>query len=234
MKPLYKYFPLFIALLVAAIVSTGVYGGFVVRSLFYDRITTGLENTAEMLRSLLLRDTQVDIDAFCKASGTEYTRVTIIDARGVVLGDSLAPPAEMGNHGTRPEVLEAFLGKIGSEIRYSDTLGRNMVYLALPSFEYNGNTIVLRTATAFSSLNEKLRGAYVQITLAGSVILVLLSALGFMFIRRTNDALHIIQNAVREYAKGNLAYRPKVYRPQALKQVADTISSLAGDLLARV
>ena len=53
MKPLYKYFPLFIALLVIAILGTGLYGGAVVRSLFFERIAVGLEDTASMLKSLL-------------------------------------------------------------------------------------------------------------------------------------------------------------------------------------
>ncbi len=234
MKPLYKYFPLFVVILVVAIVSTGIYGGFIVRSLYYERITENLKNTAHILKSLFLDHAHEDIDAFCKTSGTEYTRVTIVDSQGVVLGDSRAIPATMENHRTRPEIEAAFRGRTGNAIRYSDTLGRNMVYLALPSFDFQGETIVLRTATPFSDLSENLRNAYTQITIAGAVILVLLSALGFMFMRRTNDALYIIRSAVQEYAKGNLEYRPKVSRPAALKRVADTISSLAADLLDRV
>jgi two-component system phosphate regulon sensor histidine kinase PhoR len=130
--------------------------------------------------------------------------------------------------------MEGYRGRTGSSIRYSDTLERNMVYLALPAFDFDGESVVLRTATPFRTLSSELRDAYVRISIAGSVILVLLTALGYVLIRRVNDALHVIRNAVHEYAAGNLAYRPFVSRPPALRQIAEIISNLAGDLSARV
>ncbi len=234
MKPLYKYFPLFVALLVLAIVSMGIYGGFILRSLFYESIVVALEDRAEMLKKLLILDTYEDIDTFCKAAGTDFTRITVVDAMGVVLGDSLALPGTMDNHATRPEIIAAYQGKTGSSIRYSDTLKHYMFYLALPAFDFNGSKIALRTATPFRTLSDELRAAYVRILIVSVVILVLITALGLILMRRVNGALHMIQTAVREYAAGNLTYRLKVYRPPALKQVADTISKLAGDLSDRV
>lgn len=234
MKPLYKYYPVFVFLLIVAILSTALYGGFVVRSLFNDRIISGLTDTAELLKNLILLESRENIDRFCKTAGTAYTRITVIDSDGVVLGDSVADPSEMENHGTRPEIKVAYLDGTGSSVRYSDTLMRNMVYVALPEFDFAGRKIVLRTATPLRSLSDELRGAYVRIAVVGSVILVLVSFLGFVLIRRVNDALHIIRNAVREYAAGNLQFRSSVIRPPALKEVADTISDLAGDLRAQV
>jgi len=232
-KPLYKYFPLFIALLVIAILGTGLYGGAVVRSLFFERIAVGLEDTASMLKSLLEEESPENFDSFCKTAGTEFSRVTIVDEDGIVLGDSIAVPAEMDNHGNRPEIMRAYLGTLGSSIRHSDTLKRNMVYLALPAFEINNQTVVLRTATSLGSIKGELRSAYTKIAVVSVVILVLVSLLGIILISRVNGALQIIQHAVLEYSKGNLSFRPHVQRPPELKQVADTISQLAGDLLSR-
>ena len=234
MKPLYKYFPVFVFLLIVAILSTGLYGGFVVRSLFIQRITAGLEDTAEMLKNLILLENRGNIDEFCKTAGTRYSRITVIADDGGVLGDSIARPEEMENHGGRPEIKVAFLGAAGNSVRYSDTLKRTMVYIALPAFDFFGSPIVLRTATPFSSLNDELKTAYVRIAVVGSIILVLVSFLGIVLTRKANEALQIIRTAVREYASGNLQYRPSIYRPPALKEVADTISDLAGDLQSQV
>lgn len=234
MKPLYKYFPLFVAILVLAIVSIGIYGGTVVRSIFFERITADLENGAELLKNIVQQQSYSDIDSFCNNAGTEHVRITVVDANGIVLGDSQANPEQLDNHGNRPEIVEAYRGRTGISIRYSSTLNRNLVYLALPPFRLGGEQIVLRTATPFRSLRLDLEGAYTRIGLAGAVILILLTMLGFLSIRRVNDSLHIIHNAVQEYAKGNLTFRPMVRRPPALKEVANTISNLADDLHTRI
>ena len=59
-------------------------------------------------------------------------RITIINKDGVVLGDSEEDPATMDNHADRPEVIEALSQGTGSSIRYSATLGYNMMYVAVP------------------------------------------------------------------------------------------------------
>ena len=233
MKPLYKYFPLFAALLILAILSTGIYGATVVRTLLYERIISGLEDTAFMMKNLLLEKPPEDLDLFCKTAGTGHSRITVIDENGIVIGDSIANTASMDNHGDRPEIKRAYLGATGSSIRYSDTLKRDMVYVAVPSFDLLNTRIVLRTATPLRPLSGKLQAAYTKIAVAGALILCLISLLGIILTRRVNGALQIISNAVAEYAKGNLAYRPRVYRPAALKEVADTISGLAADLSDR-
>ena len=219
--------------MVLAILSTAFYGATVVRSLLYERITAGLEDTASMLKNTLVETAPADLDRFSKTVGTPYTRVTIIDDDGIVLGDSESEPAMMDNHGTRPEIKLAYLDSVGSSIRYSDTLKRNMVYLALPAFSFLDKIIVLRTATPLRSLSSDLKGAYTSISIAGVVVLFLVSLLGYLLTDRINGALQIIRHTVSEYSKGNLSYRPHVYRPPELKRVADTISSLAEDLLAQ-
>ena len=231
MRPLYRYLPVFIALLVLAILSTGFYGATIVRSLFYERIVVDLEDTALIVKNLLVAESPEDIDKFCKTAGTGQSRITVVDADGIVLGDSIADPTLMDNHGTRPEIARAYLGVTEYSIRFSDTLERDMVYLALPSFELSGKTVVLRTATALRALSGELRGAYTRISIVGAIILVLVSLLGIALTSRINGALRIIRNAVEEYAKGNFSFKPHVLRPPELRKVADTISDLAGGLL---
>src|SRR5207302_1613171 len=62
-------------------------------------------------------------------------RVTLIAADGKVVGDSaetLEGLAAMENHGSRPEVIAARQGGIGTARRHSDTLGIDMLYVAVP------------------------------------------------------------------------------------------------------
>ncbi len=60
----------------------------------------------------------------------EDMRVTVIDSGGSVLFDSQAGNT-LGNHGDRPEVIEAEAGGSGYAVRHSDTLDRDMYYYAV-------------------------------------------------------------------------------------------------------
>ena len=233
MKLLYRYYPLYIVLLALAITGNVIYGAFAIRSMFYRRIRADLEDTAYILKSTMLIEEPADLDAYCKAVGTDSTRITIIERSGVVLGDSLATPSEMENHGGRPEIKVAYLGAVGTSVRYSDTLERNMVYLALPSFDLSGIEIVLRVASPFRLLRSDVRSAQRRIVIVGLVLLILVTFVGVLSTRRLRRALDQINRAVKEYARGNLSFHPIVYRPTALRAVAETVSNLASNLLSR-
>jgi len=84
-------------------------------------------------------------------------RVTVIDKDGVVIGDSDKDPKVMENHANRPEVKDAIFKGIGEGIRYSTTLNKDMLYVAVPIEDDAGKTVaVVRTALPLSSLEETL------------------------------------------------------------------------------
>lgn len=96
-----------------------------------------------------------DISALIReSSGRTDLRFTLIDADGLVLADSHRSPSEMDLHGTRPEVLDAKASGEGSSIRFSDTLGLDMVYGALRIEGPNRESIYLRCAKPLEELHE--------------------------------------------------------------------------------
>jgi two-component system phosphate regulon sensor histidine kinase PhoR len=98
-------------------------------SFFTETVETSLMNYARLV-DLSSRDEirkQVkNISAISKA------RVTLMDENGTVLADSERNPAEMENHLNRPEIQEARFKGQGSTIRYSRTIGMDMLYVAFP------------------------------------------------------------------------------------------------------
>ena len=60
-----------------------------------------------------------------------HERITLIDARGVVLADSEEDPSRMENHSLRPEVAAAIRGDRGFLAPLS-TVRRWTVYVAVP------------------------------------------------------------------------------------------------------
>ncbi len=79
------------------------------------------------------------------------TRITVIQRDGTVIADSEKNPKEMENHRTRVEVIAAFNGIPGHSVRYSETLGREMLYTAVPVTIGDSITAVVRTSLFFDS-----------------------------------------------------------------------------------
>lgn len=57
-------------------------------------------------------------------------RVTLIAADGTVIGESEYDRASMENHSARPEVMQARFAGEGTAMRFSETLGEDMLYAA--------------------------------------------------------------------------------------------------------
>src|SRR5690606_27196026 len=60
-----------------------------------------------------------------------HARVTVIADDGSVIAESDARPAEMENHASRPELIEAFRQGLGYSTRYSNTVGQDLRYCAI-------------------------------------------------------------------------------------------------------
>ena len=84
-------------------------------------------------------------------------RVTVIDAKGKVLGDSEKRPDLMENHMDRQEVVAAIKEGSGQSTRYSETLGFYMKYVAVP-VEEDGNILgIIRLAVPLAEIEYELR-----------------------------------------------------------------------------
>ncbi len=89
-----------------------------------------------------------------QAAARSEARVTIVDPSGVVLADSEQNPSAMENHSTRPEVLEAYGGRIGVSTRLSATINRDLFYVAIPITYMGQPGFVLRLAAPLRDLTE--------------------------------------------------------------------------------
>jgi two-component system phosphate regulon sensor histidine kinase PhoR len=105
------------------------------------------------------------------AAARAQARITVIDPGGLVMADSLHDPETMENHSARPEIREALRGRIGSAIRHSVTLDRDLCYVAIPAAT-GGKRAVLRLALPLKELDDALaavRGGIFGASLAAAV-----------------------------------------------------------------
>jgi two-component system phosphate regulon sensor histidine kinase PhoR len=86
------------------------------------------------------------------AAARAQARVTIISVPGLVLAESNYDPESMENHAGRPEVRRALAGGIGTAVRHSATLDRDLSYVAM-RIDYAGQPAVLRLAVPLEEVD---------------------------------------------------------------------------------
>jgi two-component system phosphate regulon sensor histidine kinase PhoR len=150
-------------------------------------------------------NTTGEIDTFVKSiSGEIDNRITIIGADGTVLGDSLEDPSAMENHADRPEVAAALSGKTASIIRYSNTLGYDMLYTAVPVYASSEIVGCSRVAIPLTTIDSQLH--HVLITIIWVSFLAALAAfvLALQLSKLTIDPVRKLTRMARRISEGDL------------------------------
>ena len=182
-----------------------------------------LESEARLIREALPADTAEWSATIRRLATANGRRITLVDSGGVVLADSdfapgPLPPLE--NHAGRPEVRAALGGRIGSASRRSETVGREMLYVAVP-----GGPGAVRVAASLTQVDAIVRRA--QGAVAGSALLALAIGVLLAFVagRSIAQPLTAITTAARAIAAGSPPRFPRSGVPdidalvQALRQM---------------
>jgi two-component system phosphate regulon sensor histidine kinase PhoR len=203
-------------------------------------IETALEHQASFLSDLALPAftgelPQQELQDQLQTLGADTdTRLTVIDADGVVLADSHEDPAVMENHGTRPEILSARKSEYGTSSRYSQTLQQRMMYFALPV--YSGRQLLgyVRTSLPLSDVDRQLTGLRLNILLGVVIALLVSLPLGWLFARQVTKPLLMMTAAARKLAGGEQAEELQVASHDEIRVLADAFNAMSQQLEDRL
>jgi len=153
-------------------------------------------------------------------------RLTIINDKGFVVYDSVTTSDSMENHNDRKEVVMAREKGFGSEIRYSFTLKKNMVYVAS---RIQGDYII-RSSKVLESvriINERNIKYYLVLLLFAILVTFIISSrLSYILIKPIKD----LENVTRRVAKGELDKRVTVLSSDEIGQLGKTFNYMADRL----
>jgi two-component system phosphate regulon sensor histidine kinase PhoR len=178
----------------------------------------------------------VQIDLLCKKISQDIaTRITVIENTGRVLGESSKGPASMENHANRPEVQQAFAGKVGySELRPSSTLKQRMMYVAVPIISENQVVAVVRTSLSLAEIEHTQRALRLHFIQYSLLIVFGLALLSLGLAWKWSRPLALLQRGTEEFARGNLVYRLDILGHGEIADVARTLNSMAEQLEQRI
>ena len=167
-------------------------------------------------------------------SSNSSARITLILPDGTVAGDTDKASSEMGNHRNRPEIKNALAGHVGQSLRYSNTLRKNMMYVAVP-VSVDGRAIgVVRTAMPLTEMDQLIDAVQHRIIFGGLIILLLAAVLSLIVSRRISRPLERIKEGAQRFAAGDFSHRLQTLGSTEITSLAETMNQMAEQLEERL
>jgi signal transduction histidine kinase len=127
-------------------------------------------------------------------------RLTIVDRSGNVIADSDFPPGQLTsleNHASRPEIVAAYAGRTGIDLRVSTSTGRPELKVAVPF-----GSDVARVSSPLPQVDAVVRRAQGAILLGAAAAAAIAAILSWGFSRRVARPLLRLSDAAQAIARG--------------------------------
>ncbi|WP_285905388.1 HAMP domain-containing sensor histidine kinase [Pseudodesulfovibrio pelocollis] len=153
----------------------------------------------------------------------------IVDGR--VAADSDVPYAELGtveDHSARPEVAAAMEGERGTDVRYSGTVHKDMLYVAVRAEAVPGMPPgVLRLAVPISTVNARLASLRENFSWIFFITLICAGVLSALMSRNMSRDITAFSELARAIGEGDYAKRLRALPGGEFKPLAQSVNAMA-------
>ncbi|MBM9604437.1 ATP-binding protein [Desulfopila inferna] len=251
-KLIWQIFPANLLILLLTVACVTWFGRASLKSFYLDELEKGLISRAHLVKPLILEMLQQDeitrLRQYSKSAGREAnTRITIIRPDGKVVADSNEDPSTMELHHTRTEVRAALQGNTGKSLRFSRTLGQEMLYVAIPIFDgWKRDTAlpatteiqaILRMSVAVEAIEVALQDIFGKILFGVFLFAFLAAAASLLVSRNISRPLEEIKRAAERYSNGDFSGKMTNFQRSASLEVvtlATAMEKMAAQLNERI
>ncbi len=157
-------------------------------------------------------------------------RVVIADRTGHTLADS-HPDASSETFASRPEVALALTGVVATGTRYSETLGSDLLYVAVPIATSSGIEGALRITYSTAQIDQRRRDYLMTLVGVAVVSLLVATLLGLLLARWVTRPIRRLERAAADLGAGELRVRAdEASGPPELRDLARTFNAMADRL----
>ena len=242
MKPKRLFWQLYPSYLLITLISLAAIGWYASRSMqqfYYTQVAEDLKTSVHIIEEQVLASYKTgdstNLDKLCKTLGAaSQRRITVIETSGRVIADSEENPQQMDNHSDRPEIIQAMKGRTGYEIRFSHTLGLNMMYVTVPLMADDKIIAVLRIAKSVSSIDRQLKTIYYQIIISSLIIAVVATMVSLTVSRKISRPLEELKKGAELFAGGDLNHKLSTGNCHEMDCVAKAMNQMASDIDERI
>ena len=240
MKLFWKAYLCLFASAALAVALAGAHANRSLKRIYREQVAAELRSIADWAASEIQDNLESGdyekVDRRCKDFGAlAGTRVTVVMPDGRVAGDSDADPETMEKHGGRPEIAEALEGRMGQAERFSETLRRNLAYLAVP-VRMQGKTIAaVRAAMPLAEIERTLTLAHREVAIGAVAAALLFAALSSHVVKRFVRPMEEMRRVAERLAGGELSARVENPPNEAeMRSLAQALNRMAEQLGARM
>ena len=156
-------------------------------------------------------------------------RVVVVDAQGRALVDSESQGVG-ADFSSRPEIAAALDGTVATGTRHSNTLGTDLLYVAVPAASGGIVHGAVRITYPTSEVDERVRRYWLVLAAIAAVVLAVAVALAGGFARWIVRPLSRVEEAAGEVAAGNLNVRVPATGPPELRRLAGSFNEMVVQL----
>lgn len=151
----HKFLIAFLAIGIAAVAISGLLIERKLKTDLTHRIENEMVSGARIIALIPAGEIAGHVGELAERAGV---RLTLIDVSGKVLADSEPDGGELDNHLNRSELQEARLRGKGAAVRYSRTLKKDMLYVAIPLLEGSRTTGYVRLSRPLAEITLAVDG----------------------------------------------------------------------------
>jgi len=248
---LWLLYPSFLLITLAALLLATWYSSHTLRRFYIKETIDDLTMKADLLQphfaNRLSRSDPAEAQEIAEEFGECLgNRITVILPDGKVIADSEEHPEKMDNHADRPEIRSALAGETGSEIRFSDTLGVDMLYVAVPVLlepeltagaTPEGKTDmagVIRISLPLLSIKQTLTGVYARMAFGMLLAVVLTALVSLVVSRRIARPIEDMRRGAELFASGDFSHKLKIPDSREFGALAEAMNQMAVQLDDRI
>lgn len=224
----------FFAFLTVGIVVVVVAGFLIERELKTDLTMRIGEETVAEARIIALMPTGEIARHAGELAERARARLTLIDAAGRVIADSEAGNRELDNHLDRPEIQEALRAGTGKAIRYSLSLKKDMIYVAVPLQEGSRTTGYIRLSRPLTEI------ALATYGMGKTVFAIILAIVGvsltiaLLFSLKMLSPIRRLAAFAGQVRTGNISGTLRIDSRDEIGQLSDSINEMVSALQEKI
>jgi signal transduction histidine kinase len=156
-------------------------------------------------------------------------RVVVVDGRGNAIVDS-RPIAGDIRFANRPEIAAALAGRVASGVRHSETLGTDLLYVAVPVASAGKIFGAARITYPTSAVDHRVRRYWLTLAAIAGIVLGSVALVGLWLARGITRPLRRVEESAVEIGAGNLDARAPEEGPPEVRRLAHELNDTAAKL----
>ena len=156
-------------------------------------------------------------------------RVVIVDGAGTAVVDTRPIPGDT-SFASRPEIAAALRGTVATGVRHSNTLGTDLLYVAVPIASAGKILGAARVTYPTSAVDRRVRRYWLTLAAIAGVVLAGVSLVGLWLARGVTRPLRRLEEAAAEVGAGHLDVRAPEEGPEEVRRLAHEFNQMAARL----